>query len=192
MAFLTIYTPTYQRPTLLQQCIDSVQAQTAAADIQHVIVHDDVGVGVAGMFAAIPVNVASMSINGRYVYILQDDDCLVDSLAVAELQAFAQREQYPEVIICKNKKRGNVYPTEHSWQKAPREGHIDLGSYVVRQDVFRRFANRFGERYAGDIDFIESVWREGYSFAWWPRLFAREQLANVPGLGRAERELVKT
>jgi hypothetical protein len=141
------------------------------------------------MFAAIPGQVHYMT--GRYVYILQDDDVLADNTAVAELYRFAVQERYPEVIICQNRKRGNVYPTDAfrllSW--GPEEGHIDLGSYIVRIDIFRRHVNDFGKRYAGDADFAVKLWQQGYRFVVWNRLFAVEQIPGVPGLGRPETAL---
>lgn len=189
MAFLTIYTPTYQRPTLLQACVASVCVQTVADDIQHLVIRDEVGVGVAGMFAAIPDQVHMMS--GRYVYALQDDDVLADNGAVARLREFAAGCGYAEVIICRNRKRGNVYPTDPArlWSNGPQEGHIDLGSYIVRLDIFRRHAGEFGKRYAGDVDFITYLWRQGYRFVFFDYLFAVEQIPDVPGLGRPEMAL---
>lgn len=189
MSFLTIYTPTYQRPSLLQVCEDSVQAQTDVGDIQHLVIRDEVGVGIDGMYAAIPANTYYMT--GQYVYVLQDDDMLADNDVVADLQAFVTSQNKPDVVICLNRKRGNVYPTypRQTMTEGPREGFIDLGSYIVRRDVFQRYADAFGKRYAGDIDFIVKLWVENCRFVFFDRLFSVEQLAGVPGLGRPEREL---
>ncbi|NJN53289.1 MAG: hypothetical protein HC804_00150 [Anaerolineae bacterium] len=192
MSFLTIYTPTFQRPSLLQACVASVCAQTAVADIQHLVIRDEVGVGIAGMFAEIGKHVQYMT--GKYVYVLQDDDILADNEVVADLQRFATAQQQPEVIIVRNKKRNNVYPSNlgHFLQVGPKDSAIDLGNYAVRRDVFRRHVQDFGTRYAGDLDFITVLWQQGYRFAVCDRLFAVEQLPGVPGLGRPEKELVRS
>jgi GT2 family glycosyltransferase len=186
--FLTIYTPTYLRPTLLERCVASVRAQTFQ-DVEHIVEYDEIGVGIAGMFAAIPAKTDCAS--GKYIYILQDDDILAFPDVVANLQAYATDNHMPEVIICRNRKRGMLYPSAECWERGPVESHIDLGSYIVRMDIFRKHANDFGKRYQGDFDFINLLWQAGRKFLWWDQLFATEQIANVPGLGRPEPALVR-
>lgn len=176
-AFLTIYTPTYRRPRFLAACKESVAAQSDR-DYQHLVIVDEVGIGVAGMFAAIPGNVPL--IEGEYVYILQDDDVITDRDFVRDLKRFAWEHNDPPVVIVKNRKFG-VQPRK--WEQAPQLGHIDLGSYVIRADVFAENAHRFGRRYEGDYDFIRALWDMGYPFAWWDRLVAEAQQV---GMGRPE------
>lgn len=185
MAFLTIYTPTHRRPSLLRTCVLSVEMQVCH-DYEQVIIHDEIGVGIAGMFAAIPGNLNL--IKGDYVYILQDDDVLADNGVIGDVRMFAIKNNMPPVVIGRNIKRGNKYPTY--WRERPQEGHIDLGSYVIRRDVFAANARQFGQRYAGDADFIDALWAAGYPFAWLDRLLSREQIPERPGLGRPERELL--
>lgn len=180
--FFTVYTPTYKRPNLLRQCVDSVRAQTAP--VQHLIAHDHIGLGIQGMFRAIQRFTDRMV--GEYVYVLQDDDLLADMHVLAQVQAFADANNHPPVIIVRNQKRGQIYPTEHAWQSAPVLGHIDLGSYIVRRDVFTQHVLDFGPRYSGDFDFIEAVWRAGWPFAWCDVLVAR---AQAWGQGKPEKEL---
>jgi GT2 family glycosyltransferase len=180
--FLTIYTPTYRRPNLLAACVASVDRQTARADIQHVIVRDAVGIGIAGMFAAIPDHLGEL--RGKYIYLLQDDDTLIGPDVVHDLRAFVAEQGDPAVVIVKVRKRGQVLPT--FWGVRPRQAHIDLGNYVVRCDVFAKHVGDFGARYEGDFDFIDRLWRAGRQFAWFDRLFAH---AQVVGMGRPEAEI---
>lgn len=178
--FLSIYTPTYKRPRLLSRCIASVMAQTIGNEqIQHYVVRDDIGIGIGGMFAAIADNAKHLI--GEYVYILQDDDILAKPDVVQRLYDFAKGNGNPEVIIVQNTKRGMRLPLV--WEDAPRVGMIDLGSYIVRRDVFTVNAHFFGRRYEGDFDFIETLWIRGYKFAWFRLLFAE---AQALGLGRDE------
>lgn len=177
MAFLTIYTPTYKRPTLLAECRASVAAQSDA-DYQHLVVEDAVGIGIGGMFAAIQTN--APLVEGEYVYILQDDDLLVDRDFVRELKRFVWEHNDPPVVIVRNRKHG-LQP--RCWQQPPQLGSIDLGSYVIRADVFCRHADRFGKRYEGDYDFIRALWDMHYPFAWWDRLVAEAQQV---GMGKPE------
>jgi len=201
---LTIYTPTYKRPGMLARCRASVCAQTVyltppiqynggkllpplpqgegGMAIQHLIVVDEVGVGIAGMFREIGRHLDEMK--GGYVYVLQDDDVLADERVVADLERFAKLAESPPVIMVRNMKRGMCLPLV--WKTRPCLGWVDLGSYVVRRDVFVENVNKFGQRYQGDFDFIDALWEAGYEFVWFDRLFAR---AQATGMGRTEAQL---
>jgi hypothetical protein len=183
--FLTIYTPTYERPSLLAKNIASVDEQTLANRIQHLIIRDEIGIGVAGMFAAIPDHASE--IKGEYVYILQDDDKLASKNAVERLRLHTVLEENPPVVICRNRKRGNIYPT--FWGRRPKHDHIDLGSFVIRRDIFLLYADKFPAVYDADFFFIDSLWSAGLKFAWADFLLSDEQIVG-PGLGRPERELI--
>lgn len=181
--FLTFYTPTYKRPRLLENCRASVRQQSLD-EWEQVIIPDEIGIGVGGMFGQVQHHV--QLVRGDYVYLLQDDDVLADAHVVRDLKTTAKSYDYPAVVMVKNVKRGNVYPTPEAWGREPREGLIDLGSYVVRSDIFKRHASDFGQRYAGDFDFILALWQHNYRFFWYDRLIAR---AQALGLGRPESQL---
>ena len=180
--FLSVYTPTFARPTLLATCRQSVEAQTARDAIQHLIVYDDVGIGIGGMFAEIQEHVGNL--RGDYVYILQDDDVLAGPDVVERLRVFAIENNDPAVVIVRNQKRGMILPTH--WMDRPRRNHIDLGSYVVRRDVLTAHAGDFAPKYDGDFEYIDAVWRAGWRFTWCDLLFAR---ALGTGLGRPEGQI---
>lgn len=186
---LTIYTPTYRRPGMLANCRASVEQQTARADVQHLVVVDEVGVGISGMYEEIPRRVPEML--GQYVYVLQDDDVLDDDEVVARLREVVAQQNLPAVVICRNRKWDRVYPLAERWRLRPFVGAIDLGSYIVRRDVFARHANDFGKRYTGDADFIIRLWDAGWPFYWWGEMFAREQLMGIGGRGRTEQQLME-
>lgn len=175
---ITFYTPTYRRPRALESNIAVVRAQSVAR-AEHVIVPDLIGVGIAGMFQAIADNLDKL--NGKYVYIYQDDDLIYRDDAVEEFGRFVRAQGFPAVVICKNIKGGRLLPDR--WGQAPELGHIDLGSYIVRRDVFNQYAHRFGARYEGDFDFIRALWEDGVPFSWWDFVFCE---ATQVGKGRAE------
>lgn len=180
--FLSIYTPTYERPVLLARCVESVEEQTIRDEIQHLIVQDEVGVGIPGMFAEIPAHLDELE--GDYIYILQDDDVLVQTHVVEGLKRFIRAGGDPEVVIVKVRKRSQILPT--FWGERPRKAHIDLGNYVVRRDVFVQHVADFGRRYEGDYDFIDALWKAGHRFAWCDLLFAH---AMTVGQGRPQSEI---
>lgn len=161
MAFLTIYTPTYKRPLALQVCIDSIKEQTRAGFIEHVIIPDEVGIGIDGVYREVPNNLDK--VHGDYVLFLSDDDMLIDPEFMRKFYAYAI-DGYPEVVIIKAEKSGRILPD--LWQHEPMLGHIDLACFVVRSDIWKANADKWGQRYEGDYDFIKSLWDQGYNFKW--------------------------
>lgn len=165
--FLSVYTPTYRRPKMLALNELSVSQQTVPVD--HVIVHDTVGIGVDGMFADIP-NHADKPV-GQYVMVLSDDNMLLDGDFAADLELEAARADYPDVIVFKGKIDGSVQPL--AWACEPVFEQIDLSCFAVTVDVWRRYADAWGHRYEGDFDFIHRLWADGLRFHWWDRLAFR-------------------
>jgi hypothetical protein len=182
MTFMTIYTPTYQRPTYLAICRYSVQAQTCR-DFQHMVIVDDTGIGVDGMFRDIRRHVDQ--IRGQYVYILSDDDRLLDPRGMEQVQQFAGEHNNPPVIIVRNRKWGSVFPLV--WEEEPQLTQIDTGNFIIRADVFRETADKFGQRYEGDFDYIHFLWESGYPFTWFDFLFSEMQ---VGGKGMTEAQIL--
>jgi len=183
MTFMTFYTPTYKRPTYLAICQRSVQAQTCR-DYQHMVIVDDSGIGVDGMFHDIRRH--TKAIRGKYVFILSDDDRLLGRTGLKRVKEFAEVNNYPPVIIVRNHKWGKTFPL--IWEQAPEFTKIDTGNFIIRNDVFQENADRFGECYEGDWIFIEHLWNAGYPFAWFDYVFSEMQ---VGGKGRTEVEIMQ-
>lgn len=162
MAFLTIYTPTYKRPKALAVCVESVLTQHKGWHVQHLIVPDEVGLGIDGMYADIINHVDE--VNGEYVFMLSDDDMLCNDKFVSNLLDFTKDNEKPEVIIIKAIKEGRILPS--IWNAKPQLGHIDISCFVVRSDIWKVNADKWGKRYEGDFDFINSLWEQGYQFNW--------------------------
>jgi hypothetical protein len=166
---------------LLEICRQSVRVQ-CDEDWEQVVIEDQVGIGVAGMYREVRRHVDQ--VHGDYVYMLQDDDMLVDPRFVAQLRKFVEATKWPEVVIVKIRAQTRELPL--IWREAPRLGRIDLGNFVVRADVWKAHAADFGQRYEGDFDFIMNLWDCGYRFEWWPRVVAKKVCV---GRGRAEVEI---
>lgn len=175
---ITFYTPTYRRPEALARCLASVQAQTDVAHLEHLVLPDHVGRGVEkGLFGRIPWYASAC--RGQYVHILGDDDALADPQVVADFRRFIAREQ-PPVIVWTIDKNGKVFPKDHSGP--PVLFRVDLGSYVLRRDVWLRHAHEYGDRYAGDFDHARALWEAGYPVTYFDRLC----VVGGRGKGRAE------
>lgn len=176
--FLTVYTPTFRRPQMLARCHQSVLMQTDL-DLQHVVVEDTVGIGVAGVFRDIPNH--HEHIKGDYVYFLSDDDVLADPDVVSDLKVFAQSHDYPDVIMARASIGPYLFPLAMCWEAEPRESGVTLANWIVRQEVWKSVP--YGVRYEGDYDHIAECWRRGFRFAWWDRRICR---AEGWGRGRPE------
>lgn len=167
--FLTFYTPTFRRPRALARCLASVQAQTAADAIEHLVVPDYVGRGVGGMFTQIPRY--AEAVHGDYVHILADDDELAGPDVVATVREFAERMGMPPVIIVKAEKGGATWPAGPPWP--PRCGAIDLGCCIARRDVWQTHVEAYGDTYEGDYHFMAAVAQSGFEAEVLDLLFLR-------------------
>jgi hypothetical protein len=156
--FLSIFTPTYKRPAGLKACMDSVAAQTAVAQIQHLIVPDYLGHGIEGMYATVPQMVAP-AITGRYVHLLADDDMLATPTVVEQVKAFTEAHDYPALILVRALKGGFEWPQGQVWP--PVMGQIDLGCFITRSDVWRAHADCYGRCYEGDYFFGAALHKSG-------------------------------
>jgi hypothetical protein len=168
--FLTLYTPTFRRPQALAQCLESVGRQTAADDLEHLVIPDHVGYGlVAGLYGRMPRYAAA--VRGRYVNILCDDDVLASETVVASVRAFADSWHSPEVIIVRVVKGATALPACDPL-KEPVCGAVDLTSYIVRGDIWQRHVKDYGLRYEGDFDHALALYRAGYTTAFCDVLWA--------------------
>lgn len=160
--FVSFYTPTYRRPEQLARCLASVQAQTQAKLVEQIVVVDHVGIGVGGMFEAVPRYADAL--HGEYVHFLCDDDVLAASDVVARLKRIVDSERDkaglgPHVVIVGSQKPGGYFPSQN--HGPPVEGSIDLGCFVVRADVWKTTCQLYGRRYEGDFDYISALWKLG-------------------------------
>lgn len=170
--FLTIYTPTYRRPRLLAMCEASVAAQTEP--VEHVIVHDEIGIGIDGVYAAMPEH-AHLA-HGRYVMVLSDDNVLADQHFARDLRRLLEHEPLTDgarwpVVVFKGQIGETLQPL--AWGREPELERIDLSCFAVEREVWQRHADAWGHRYEGDFDFIHRLWTLEYRFLWWDRLAFR-------------------
>lgn len=176
--FLTVYTPAYKRPAALKVCRHSVWRQTAPC--QHVVVEDEVGLGVGGMYADVPNHHGKIA--GDYVYFLSDDDMVTHADVAEGLERLVEQHSRPEVVVARFLIRQTIYPIPACWVAAPQLAGVTLGNWFVRRDVHGSVP--YGHRHAGDFDFLAECWRRGLRFAWWDRIVGCAQ--DGPHHGRPE------
>jgi hypothetical protein len=166
---LTILTPTFRRPTLLAACLASVGRQTRADLVEHLVIVDHVGRGIAGMYQQIPTY--RDAVHGAYVYLLADDDQLVSPTA---LEALAARlaDEAPPALVCYTTKGAATWPSRLTGP--PVLGQFDLGCLLTRRDVWQAHCHLYGACYEGDFFFASAVHQAtGADWGTWPYLFSR-------------------
>lgn len=153
--FLTFYTPTFRRPDALAACLASVSGQTMCEAIEQIVIPDHVGRGIGGMYLQVPQY--ADAVHGAYVHFLADDDTLADPASVEQVFAQVLARDWPKALVVRVDKGGRDLPIGPAWP--PRQGHIDLGNLIVREDVWRPLARAgaYGNRYEGDYDFAAAL-----------------------------------
>lgn len=152
----------------LARCLQSVQMQTAVADVEQIVVVDHVGVGIDGMYTRVPLY--RDAVHGMYVSFLCDDDVLATPHVVDEVRDVAARLNDPPLILVHTRKNGAVWPDQRTWP--PSLGHIDLNCAIVRADIWKQHVAAYGARYEGDWDFVHALALAGIQPTWCNVLFS--------------------
>lgn len=121
---------------------------------------------------------------GRYIWILDDDDLCTRDTLVAELKEIAQKQK-PEMIIMRFDcgLRG-IVPDAAGWGKPPRQGNISSSSFVLRRNVFQKWAHVLCPGvYHSDYILAETVYRNSQKIYWYDIIAGRIQQI---GLGKPE------
>jgi hypothetical protein len=173
MPYLSIVTRHYtKRPGLYAHMLESIQAQTCR-DFEHVVIVDEIGIGVPAANKQLAERDWS-DLTGEYVYMLDDDATLARSAAIADLQHFTNANNNPEMVILRaDLLYLGVLP--YPWNYQPIHSHIDLGCVALRRDLFLKSIASFGDRYAGDFDYIDAAYKQAGTVAWYDCLFMRAQ-----------------
>jgi hypothetical protein len=173
MTFLTVVTRTFRRPEAFRRCAASL-AEQAGADVQHIVIRDDEGVGIPETYRTLRDRDWS-DVTGEYVYFLDDDNVIWGSSSVRELSEFSAAAARPDMIIFKADLCGRVVPEDYLWMCRPQVAHIDLGCVALRVDAFFEARRHFGYRYEGDYDYILSAFIRSTKVGWWDKVFMRAQ-----------------
>lgn len=163
---LSIITRCYRRPIGLRRNQLSVKLQTCQ-DYEQILLVDEIGLGInaadARMAAEIPAR-----IRGDYVYVLDDDNILIDNGFIARIADIAAW-LVPDIIMVKSDNGAlGVLPSSKVWKGQPILGQVDAMNYVVKADVWKRHAAAWAThpKDAGDAMFIVELFRHGYGVHW--------------------------
>lgn len=184
--FLTIVTRKHgeRRPQGLSRNVRSINA--LKGDWQQIFIKDKKGLGMH--YANMSFVLSVPEIKGEWVYLLDDDDNLVNPEMVNELKAVAESEN-PEVIVfrmtIKNGAFGNHYPSPQCWkEKMPIMAHIGGSCFALRKDVFIKYIPYFGRPRCGDYYMLEEIWKSSPKVSWIDKLMS--ETGGNPSHGKTE------
>lgn len=164
--FLTIITRTYKRPIGLSKNLESVNA-LLSKDFEQIFIEDNIGVGMLEANRSFQ----NVSPNGEYVFLLDDDDFIVNKNMIDDLKNVAEKWSNPDVIffrmIIKNNMNNNLYPTDElCWGNKPIIARIGGSCFVVKNEIYKKFIHNFAHVRCGDFYFIDAVFKSGASCCW--------------------------
>lgn len=141
---LSIITRVYKRPKMLAELERSLEAQTMKG-FEHIQLIDWVGVGIPKANARL----RNVSVSGDYVLVLDDDDKLCDPTFVERLSKIKA-----DVVVLKwQRDKDRILPDLLPLQL----NHCGTSNVVVSKALWEKHSKAWGEKWAGDWDYIESV-----------------------------------
>ena len=183
MAFLEVITRTANhRPQMLRRNVDSLLAQTDQDFTQSMIV-DGKARGVAwangNMFHV------AWGLTGNYIWILDDDDECIDPLFVSRLKEVAEALDPDVIMVRMDHGIYGILPDPPNWGGAPVKAHIGCSAYVIRREIWQRYAYVWqGAHYASDYDFISAIFDNDTLVIYWLNVVA----SRVQMIGSGEPE----
>lgn len=177
--FLSIITRFYKRPIGLSKNLASIES-LIDKDIEQIFITDNVGTGMLEANRAFSHPTVKQMIEGEYVFLLDDDDFIINTNMVSDLKEAVQPLKGgvymnsfsgPDVIffrmIIKNGMNNNHYPTELCWsEQKPMIAHIGGSCFAVKKEVYLKLIHNFAHARCGDFFFIDAVMKSGASSCW--------------------------
>lgn len=166
--FMTIVTRTCRRPKAFARNCESVDMQTDQ-DIQHLILVDRAGRGIRE--ANRRFNARKDLVEGEWVYILDDDNYLIDPTFVAEIRRISN-ERAAELIMVKGRwPNGLILPKPWNRRKVPHLCKVDSANFVVKVDPWRSCIHLFGvDERGGDHRVLAALFDRGLKVHWFDRI----------------------
>lgn len=186
--YLQIVTRTFvgRRPDLLLRCHRSLWA-LKSGEWRHDII---VGMKPVGVARA-NVRLRDVDATGEWVWVLDDDDVCCRPTLIQDIKMLCDKsdrvllgERGPDVIVvkCRWVQHDTVLPNDTIWGTIPKEGQIGAPCVITRGVVWNEMRDNWGERYAGDFDYINALFSASLNIVWLDIVAAEIPQIN---LGRA-------
>jgi hypothetical protein len=175
MPFLEVLTRTYRRPKMQAICEQSMREQ-CDMDYTQTLLNDPDGRGIAWSY----MNMARYApfLVGDYIWILDDDDMCIRNTFIADLKDIVGVCDPDAIMVKMNHAERGILPNRY-WKQKPEMGDIGCSAFVVRRNIWQKHSKYLGEHYAGDFDFIRSIFERDYKIYWFDCIASRVQRISL-------------
>ena len=163
------------REKLFKRCVSSLARQTCQ-DFKHLIIVDKDHLGIAEADKMFHRNLHLVT--GKYTYMLDDDDYLIDTEFFQTVEDISNRSN-SDVIIARMQRAlspfNDILPPDYLWDTRPVAGKIGAPCFVIKTSIWKQHCYLFGWPTYGNGDhcLIATLWDKGYSFHWLNRVVVR-------------------
>lgn len=168
--FLTIITRCYKRPVGISKNQESVHS-LEYKDIEQIFIRDNEGVGMLEANRSFSYPEVLEEIKGDYVFLLDDDDFIVNPKMVEILKSVVTTQESPDIIFFRMNiiggPNGDLYPTPETWGVGPKIAHIGGSCFVVRADIYKKHIHNFAHVRCGDFQFLDAIWKTDPTVYWY-------------------------
>jgi len=126
---------------------------------EQIFITDILGVGME--LANSSFQLVTDKIKGEWVYLLDDDDGILDDKIIKKLKGIET-----DLIIVKGIIGGKVYPPLELWGERPQRAQIGGSNIIVKKHIFKENIIHFSHIRMGDFEFIETLINKGVSVHW--------------------------
>lgn len=137
-------------------------------NFERILIEDAEGVGMLNANASFQL--AKPYITADYVYLLDDDDYLIDADFTQDIERIA-RTFKPDIIFVKNNiingLHDNTYPTKRVWLGSPKRGEIGGSCFIVKNWLFQKYIHLFAQPSFGDFHFIDGIMKNESTVNYW-------------------------
>lgn len=118
-------------------------------------------------------------IQGQYVYTLDDDTFLPQATLIQNIKRIAAQNKQPDVIMVRGKRpqlAPNILPKESVWKHRDRlkVATTNGACYIAKAECWRKYANRYGAKAAGDWNFLKMLKQDDSLSFYWFDFIAKE------------------
>ena len=82
------------------------------------------------------------------------------------------------IIRWKGRTKGEVFPKPTVWKKSPIFAGIGMTCFVVRKELYLKYANKFGVVRGGDYSFIDALHKSGEKRIWKNKIYSETTAQN--------------
>lgn len=161
-----------KRTELFTEHLKYIEKQSLK-NFQQIFIVDKVG---QGMLAAnTSLQLATEHIKSNYVYLLDDDDLLVDKDFVIRIRSIIELKK-PDIIFVKafieTSHPDKIFPHTNCWRKWPKDdkklrGHIGGGCFIVTKELYEKYIHHFALSSFGDWNFITNIMKDDSLNVYW-------------------------